>query len=110
MLRHLLGLYVDPNDPVALRQVDGVRRVSHAPIVRRIPGGGPITFGRGLQITVTLEDSAFEGMGTLRLATVLDRFFSRHVSINSFVETRLQSAVRGEIKQWPVRTGTRHII
>jgi type VI secretion system protein ImpG len=110
MLRHLLGLYADPNDPVALRQVDGVRRVSHTPIVRRIPGGGPITFGRGLQISVTLDDSAFEGLGTLRLATVLDRFFSRHVSINSFIETHLQSAVRGEIKQWPVRTGTRHII
>jgi type VI secretion system protein ImpG len=41
---------------------------------------------------------------------VLDRFFARHVSINSFIETRLQSAMRGEIKQWPVRTGTRHII
>jgi type VI secretion system protein ImpG len=110
MLRHLLGLYADPNDPVALRQVDGVRNVSHRPIVRRIPGGGPITYGRGIQVNVTLDDSSFEGLGTLRLATVLDRFFSRHVSINSFIETRLQSAMRGEIKQWPVRTGSRHII
>jgi len=110
MLRHLLGLYADPNDPVALRQVDGVRRVSHRPVVRRIPGGGPITYGRGVQIAVTLDDSAFEGLGTLRLGTVLDRFFARHVSINSFVETRLQSTARGEIKQWPVRTGKRHSI
>ena len=110
MLRHLLGLYADPNDPVAHRQVDGVRRVSHKPVVRRIPGGGPITYGRGVQIAVTLDESAFEGLGTLRLGTVLNRFFARHVSINSFVETRLQSAARGEIKQWPVRTGSRHII
>jgi type VI secretion system protein ImpG len=110
MLRHLLGLYADPNDPVAHRQVDGVRRVSHQPVVRRMPAGGPITYGRGLQIAVTLDDSAFEGLGSLRLGTVLDRFFARHVSINSFVETRLQSAARGEIKQWPVRTGTRHTI
>jgi type VI secretion system protein ImpG len=108
MLRHLLALYADPNDPVALRQVDGVRRVSHQAVVRRIPGGGPITYGRGIQIGVTLDDSAFEGLGTLRLGAVLERFFARHVSINSFVETRLQSAARGEIKQWPVRTGTRH--
>jgi type VI secretion system protein ImpG len=110
MLRHLLGLYADPNDPVAHRQVDGVRRVNHQPVVRRIPGGGPITYGRGVQIAVTLDESAFEGLGTLRLGTVLSRFFARHVSINSFVETRLQSAARGEIKQWPVRTGSRHII
>lgn len=110
MLRHLLGLYVDPNDPVAHRQVDGVRRVSHQPVVRRIPGGGPITYGRGVQIAVSLDDAAFEGIGSLRLGTVLNRFFARHVSINSFVETRLQSAARGEIKQWPVRTGARHLI
>lgn len=110
MLRHLLGLYADPNDPVAHRQVDGIRRVRHQPVVRRIPGGGPITYGRGLQIVVTVDDSSFEGVGTLRLGTVLDRFFARHVSINSFVETRLQSTVRGEVKQWPARTGTRHTL
>ena len=110
MLRHLLGLYADSNDPVAHRQVDGVRHVQHKVVVRRIPGGGPITYGRGVQIAVTLDDSAFEGLGTLRLGSVLERFFARHVSINSFVETRLQSAARGEIRQWPVRTGSRHII
>jgi type VI secretion system protein ImpG len=110
MLRHLLALYADPNDPVAQRQVDGVRRVSHKAVVRRIPGGGPITYGRGIQIGVTLDESAFEGLGTLRLGAVLERFFARHVSINSFVETRLHSAARGEIKQWPVRTGSRHTI
>jgi type VI secretion system protein ImpG len=37
MFRHLLGLHADPNDPVAQRQVDGVRRVTHEPVVRRIP-------------------------------------------------------------------------
>jgi type VI secretion system protein ImpG len=110
MLRHLLGLYADPNDPVAHRQVEGVRHVSHAPVVRRMPGGGPITYGRGVQIKVTLDESAYEGIGTLRLGAVLERFFARHVSINSFVETRLLSAARGEIKKWPVRTGTRHTI
>jgi len=108
MLRHLLALHTAPNDPVAQRQVDGVRRVSHKAVVRRIPGGGPITYGKGIQVGVTLDDSAFEGLGTLRLGAVLERFFARHVSINSFVETRLQSAARGEIKQWPVRTGSRH--
>jgi type VI secretion system protein ImpG len=110
MLRHLLGLYADANDPVAHRQIEGVRRVSNRPVVRRLPGGGPITYGRGLQVNLTLDDAAFEGLGTLRLGAVLERFFARHVSLNSFVETRLQSATRGEIKQWPVRTGSRQIL
>lgn len=110
MLRHLLGLHADANDPVAHRQVDGVRHVRHKPVVRRIPGGGPIAYGRGLQVAVVLDDAAFEGIGTLRLGTVLERFFARHASINSFVETQLHSMTRGEIKQWPVRTGSRQTL
>jgi type VI secretion system protein ImpG len=110
MLRHLLSLHTDANDPVARRQVDGVRHVGHKPVVRRVPGGGPIAYGRGVQVSVVLDDAAFEGIGTMRLGTVLERFFARHASINSFVETRLHSAARGEIKQWPVRTGSRQVL
>jgi type VI secretion system protein ImpG len=110
VLRQLLGLYAAPNDTIAHRQVDGVRHVSQRPAVRRIPAAGPIAYGRGLEIQVTLEDSAFEGIGTLRLGSVLERFFCRYVSINSFVEASLHSATRGEVKRWPVRIGTRPLI
>jgi len=71
---------------------------------------GPISHGRGLAITVTFDDAAFEGTGLLPLATALERFFGRYVSLNSFTQLRLHSASRGEIKQWPVRVGTRHIL
>ena len=47
--------------------------------------------------------------GILVLASVLDRFFARYVSLNSFTQTRLQSAKRGEVKTWPVRLGRRPI-
>jgi type VI secretion system protein ImpG len=110
MLRQLLGLYASPNDTMAHRQIDGVRHVQQRPTVRRVPGGGPITFGRGLAIEVTVEDAAFEGVGSLRLGTVLERFFSRYVSLNSFVEASLRSTTRGEVKRWPVRIGTRQLI
>ena len=46
----------------------------------------------------------------MSLASVLDRFFARYVSLNSFTQTRLQSAARGEIKKWPVRLGRRQIV
>jgi len=109
-LRQLLGLYADPNDSAGHRQIDGVRSIAHRAVVRRVPCGGPITFGRGLELTLLFDDGAFEGAGVLRLATVLERFFARYVSINSFVETRVRSSTRGDIKQWPARTGSRQII
>jgi type VI secretion system protein ImpG len=109
MLRDLLALYPDPNDSAAARQIEGVHSVGYKPVVRRMPTPGPISYGRGLEIAVTLDDGAFEGAGIIALASVLERFFARYVSINSFTQMRVQSATRGEVKAWPVRTGRRQI-
>jgi type VI secretion system protein ImpG len=110
MLRDMLALYRDPNDAAAARQVEGVVGVGYRPFVRRMPILGPITYGRGLEIVLTLDDAPFEGAGIVVLASVLERFFSRYVSLNSFTQTRLESAARGTIKTWPVRAGRRQIV
>ena len=110
MLRDLLAIYADPNDAAMCRHVEGLRRVSYRGVVKRMPMPGPMCYGRGLEISVTLDDAAFEGTGILPLASVLEQFFARYVSLNSFTQTRLQSASRGEIKTWPVRLGRRQLI
>jgi type VI secretion system protein ImpG len=110
MLREFLSLYADVNDTTIRRQIDGVRHINHRPVVRRMPTAGPITYGRGLQIDLVLDDAAFEGTGILLLGTVLERFFARYVSLNSYTQLRLQSQTRGEVKQWPVRLGNRKIL
>jgi type VI secretion system protein ImpG len=110
MLRDLLALYVDPDAAYFARQVEGVRNVSYKPVVRRMPLSGPICYGRGLEINLTLDEAAFEGTGIVPLAGVLEQFFARHVSLNSFTQTRLHSATRGEIKKWPVRLGRRPVV
>jgi type VI secretion system protein ImpG len=110
LLRDFLALYADPNDAVASRQIEGLSGVSYEPVVRRMPRPGPISHGRGLAVTLSLEDGAFEGTGILPLATALERFFARYVSLNSFTQLRLESVSRGRIKQWPVRLGGRHVL
>ena len=108
-LRDLLKLYVNPNDVFTLRQVDGIRSASTSPIVRRVPTAGPLTFARGLEIRVTLDEEAFEGSGIFLLGAVLAQFFARYVSINSFTETVIISQRRGEIMRWPNLIGRRQI-
>jgi type VI secretion system protein ImpG len=109
-LRDLLALYADPNDTSAMRQVEGVRSVSYSPVVRRIPLLGPISYGRGLEIALTIDEASFEGAGIVALGSVLERFFARHVSLNSFTQLTLLSSARGAIKTWPVRVGCRQLI
>ncbi|WP_322401726.1 type VI secretion system baseplate subunit TssF [Massilia luteola] len=104
-LRELLALYCHPLDLTSQRQVEGVRSVSSQPITRRMPAPGAITFGRGLEITVTMDDGAFEGAGAFVLGGVLSHFFAQYVSINSFTETVIRTVGRGEIMRWTAAEG-----
>jgi type VI secretion system protein ImpG len=109
-LRQLLGLYAATSDPAAKRQIEGVRSVRSQQTVRRLPATGPIAFGRGVRVEVEVEELAFQGASAFLFGCVLERFLARHVSINSFTETVLRAAARGEIKRWVPRWGDRAIL
>nr|WP_199039223.1 type VI secretion system baseplate subunit TssF [Dyella sp. ASV24] len=109
-LREMLLLYCDEFDSAALRQIDGIKSVGSRPIVRRIPVPGPIAFGRGLEITLTCDDGAFEGTGAYLLGAVMQRFFARYASVNAFTETVLRTLERNEVARWPAMLGTRQIL
>jgi len=109
-LRELLSLYADLSDPAHRKQIDGIRSTACAGITRALPVAGPTTFGRGLEVEVTCDETAFEGSGPFLLGAVLQRFFTKYVSINSFTETVLRTVQRGEIMRWPARLGLRHTL
>ncbi len=109
-LRELLSLYGDASDPVVRKQIEGVRAVESQSVTRRLPISGPVAFGRGLEVSLTFDETAFEGMGVFLLGSVLERFFAKYVSINSFSETVLKSIQRKEIVRWPARLGRRPAI
>jgi type VI secretion system protein ImpG len=109
-LRELLSLYADVSDPGVRKQIDGIRSTASAGITRALPVPGPTTFGRGLEITLTADEGAFEGAGVFLLGAVLERFFAKYVAINSFTETVLRTVQRGEIMRWRARPGLRHLL
>lgn len=104
-LRALLSLYADPNDAAIQRQIEGIKSIGARPVNGRIPTTGPITFGRGVEITLTCDDAAFEGIGSFLIGLVLQEFFAKYVSINSFTSTVLRSTERGEVMRWSPNLG-----
>jgi type VI secretion system protein ImpG len=106
-LRELLQLYATPAEEGMRRQVDGIRSVKIARVVRRLREPGPLAFGRGLEIDVSVDELAFEGASAFLLGSVLDRYFAKHVSLNAFTETVLRSEGRGEINRWVPQWGAR---
>ena len=109
-LRELLRLYCGRSDSPAHKQIEGLRSVSARSIVRRLPIPGPITHGRGLQVCVTVEESAFEGASLFVFGAVLEQFFAKYVALNAFTETQLLGTSRGLIMQWPTRVGRCEIL
>ena len=65
---------------------------------------------RGLEIRVGFDDSFFEGTGCYLLGAVLESFFAKYVSLNSFTETVIHSHQRGDIRRWPPKSGKRVLI
>ena len=109
-LRDLLKLYADPSNAFLKKQIEeGVRSAQAAPIVRRAQTPGPIGFARGLEVSVLFDEDKFEGTGMFILGAVLEQFFARYVSLNSFTETLIKSKQRGDIVRWPPQVGRRQL-
>jgi type VI secretion system protein ImpG len=109
-LKELLLLYAADSELSLRKQIDGLVSVRSRPVNRRMPSPGPIAFGRGLEITLTLDESAFQGVGAFLFGAVMEQFFRKYVAINAFTETILASVQRGVIMRWPARLGMRHIL
>lgn len=109
-VREMLALYAQLGDPMLHRQVEGLRGIRSAPVVRPLPGPGPRSFVRGLLVQLECEEQAFSGHGVFTLASVLSAFFAKHASINSFTETVLSTRERGEVYRWPTTAGLRQTV
>ncbi|MEA3084981.1 MAG: type secretion system protein ImpG, partial [Paraburkholderia sp.] len=106
-LRDLLRLFLTDQDEAQRRQVESLVGVKTRPVTRRLPGGGPLVFGRGIECSLTVDESGFSGTSPYLFGLILEHYLARHVSINVFTQTELHSMQRGRVARWPVRMGTR---
>ncbi len=105
--RELLQLHADLRAPATQRQIQGLRSVTSEQVVRRLPLPGPISFGRGLEVTLECDEAAFEGTSLLLFGAVMATFLAKYAAINSFTEVLLRGSERGEIMRFPARIGRR---
>jgi type VI secretion system protein ImpG len=111
-LREILRIYDLTDSPVTHDLLEGIDSVAARRIVGRAPGLRG-AFCRGMETRITLDDDKFQGSGAYLFASVIDRFLSLYVSINSFsklVATTKQRAQQQEPWQWPARAGEQVIL
>ncbi len=105
-LRAVLALYADLSDMAAERRLRGILALACRQVTRRLRRPDGFHGARGIELTLTLDDTAFEGAGVMLFGAVLERFFADLSNINSFTETVIETPARGLVKRWPPRSGT----
>ena len=103
-LRAMLRLYTR-HAPADHAAVEAIQSIESKPAHARSPGGGPISFIRGIEIRLSFRDSYRKSTRVFPLASALEQFFARHVSINHFTRLILCTENGKEIMRWPVRPG-----
>ncbi len=106
-LRAMLDLYADRGDPALARHARAIARVRSRTVTERLGIAGPLCFGKGVEITLDLDETVLTGGATLLLPALLNALFARHAAINSFVRTRTRSLQGQEEVLWPMSPGNR---
>jgi type VI secretion system protein ImpG len=110
-LREILRLH-DLRDTAETRAaLAALVAVDTRPGIARLPGGRAGAFARGLDVTLTFDQQAWQAAGLYPLAQVLERFLALQVSVNAFSRTLV--ALRGRpgiVARFAPRSGTRTLL
>jgi len=110
-LQEMLSLYNYTQSQAATRQIQGIVSIHSEPCTTRVSGKHFSGFVRGIDITLTLDEQAFVGAGTVLFGSILERFFALYCGPNSFTRLTLRSQQQEqEIGKWPARTGEALVI
>jgi type VI secretion system protein ImpG len=110
-LKEILLLYDFRNSAETRALIDGITALSSQSGTARVRSFGQSAFCRGVDVTITFEESNFSGNGVFLMASILERFLGLYASVNSF--SRLTALVRGrsgKLKTWPARAGDRILL
>ena len=109
-ITQLLTLHADPAQQAHLHMARAVQGVESQPVVSRIVRQGRPAVVRGLQVVLTVDELAMQGAGVAVLGAVLARYLAAHVSVNSFVQTRVQAEHTGAVFEFPPQSGNRPLL
>lgn len=110
VLQEILKLYDFSDSPAVQQQILGLCAVSSRQVWRRIRTGRGSGFARGIESTLSFDETRYVGTGVYLFASVLEKFLGLYVSINAFSEMIASTPQRGVLKRWPPRSGQQPLL
>jgi type VI secretion system protein ImpG len=109
-LRDLLQLFVRQDHPTQQQLVRSIVATRFDPVTQRLPGDGPIMYGRGIACTITIDEVKLSGTSPYLLACILSQWLGRHASVNVFTQVTLQTLHDQRRYEWPAYMGQRSAV
>ncbi|NOX53110.1 MAG: type VI secretion system baseplate subunit TssF, partial [Planctomycetes bacterium] len=110
-LREILALYDFAESEETRAMIEGVRSIATRRVVGRTGGGVSGGLCRGLEVSITFDETRFVGESVFLFASVLERFLGLYCSINSFTQLIARTSKQERnLKQWPPRAGERVLL
>ena len=105
-LQEVLRLYNFSDSADLDKQITGIVGVRSKRHFARINSESGISFARGTQVHMELNEEDFSGSGVYLFAEVIDHFLGLYASLNSFSQLVVKTRQRREVlKRWPPRAG-----
>ncbi|QJP71294.1 type VI secretion system baseplate subunit TssF [Burkholderia glumae] len=110
--KELLRLHAPRTNTVAQRTTDAIVGLDYQPAMKWMSLDGQFPSSvRGIEIVVSLEESALRDVTLHLLARALDRLFAPYGPTNSYVQLIFRSSRTGqELHRCPARSGARPVI
>lgn len=109
LLQKLLFVYAANADGL-VHHIKSLKAAHFNKVVRRLSSTGPFVYVQGLEVKLIFDEAAFDGAGCFLLGKILSELLKQMVTVNSFVETVVESMQRGELKRWPHNIGGQSLI
>jgi type VI secretion system protein ImpG len=110
-LQEILKLYNFTDSAYSAKQIEGIARIHSTRHFARVVSENGIAFARGARVEMELDEDQFVGGGAFLFASVLERFLSLYVSLNSFSQLVARTRQRKEVlKEWPPRAGRKILL
>ncbi len=104
--QEILKLYNFSGSTFSEKQIEGIMGLQSRRHFARVISENGITFVRGMQVDLELDEEMFVGGGIYLFSSVMEYFLGLYASLNSFSQLSVRTKQRKEIvKQWPPRAG-----
>ena len=110
-LQEILRLYDVGRTAYSQNVIQSIIHIKSRPGFARLVSEEGISFARGLQIDMEVDEDQFSGGGAFLFAAVLERFFGLAASLNSFTRLSVTMPQRKEgLHEWKPRSGRRLLV